>query len=355
MTVPIPMTLEELLTPKWLDAALGTRYPGIEVTRVVPGEVISRVATNARFTMECAGGLPDGLSPHLCAKGYFTETGAQARFAGVPEALFYKEIAASSGVRTLRCVYADYDTESMFNVVLTEDVAVEGAKFLDSRSSYTPDQAAQSLEELARLHAATWEGPQFADAAWLDSRMEQYTQTRGLEEIAGNFDGPIGAGVPDEVRDARRLYDTYVELGKQVRGESPWCVIHGDAHIGNVYLDGAGRPSLADWQLVQRGPWYVDVGYHIASGLTVEDRRANERDLVSHYLEHLTAGGVKALDESAVWRGLRRGIVHGFSLWGITLKVDPEITTRLLTRLGTAAADHDAFAAVMASGSKSST
>jgi EAL domain-containing protein (putative c-di-GMP-specific phosphodiesterase class I) len=60
MTVPIPSTLDELLTPDWLTAALGTRFPGIRVTRVVPGEVISRVATNARFTIECAGGLPEG-------------------------------------------------------------------------------------------------------------------------------------------------------------------------------------------------------------------------------------------------------------------------------------------------------
>ena len=346
MTVPIPSTLDELLTPDWLTAALGTRFPGIQVTRVVPGEVISRVATNARFTIDCADGLPAGLSPHLCAKGYFTETGAVARFAGLPEALFYKEIAASTGMRTLRCVYADYDAETMFNVVLTEDVAVKGAKFLDGNSPYTADQAAQSLEELARLHAATWEGPQFADTAWLDSRMEQYTRTRGLEEITGNFDGPIGARVPAEVRDARLLYDTYSALGRQVRNELPWCVIHGDTHIGNVYLDADGRPSFVDWQLVQRGPWYLDVGYHVATALSVEDRRANERDLVAHYLDHLAADGTRRLDESSVWRGYRRGIVHGFYLWAITLKVDPEITTRLLHRLGTAASDHDVFAAV---------
>lgn len=349
MTVPIPTTLEELLTPEWLNAALGTRYPGIEVTRVIPGDVISRVSTNARFTIECAGTLPDGLSPNLCAKGYFTEIGVQSRFAGVPEAIFYREIASPSEIRTLRCVYADYDSESMANVVLTEDVAVQGANFLDARSSYTPDQAAQSLEELAQLHAATWQEPKFAGAAWLDSRMEQYTQIRGIKEISANFDGPVGAGVPDEVRDAQRLYETYSTLAKQIQDESPWSVIHGDAHIGNVYLDAGGRPAFVDWQLVQRGPWYLDVGYHLASALEVEDRRSHERELVAHYLDHLVAGGVTGLDESAVWRGYRRGIVHGFYLWGITFKVDPAITTRLLTRLGTAAADHDSFAAVMTS------
>ena len=40
-------------------------------------------------------------------------------------------------------------------------------------------------------------------------------------------------------------------------------------------------------------------------------------------------------------------MVYGFFLWGITLKVDPPITTELLTRLGTATADHDAYSAIL--------
>jgi aminoglycoside phosphotransferase (APT) family kinase protein len=123
-------------------------------------------------------------------------------------------------------------------------------------------------------------------------------------------------------------------------------VIHGDAHVGNVYLDALGQPSLLDWQLVQRGMWYLDVGYHIASALTVDDRRRMERDLLRHYLDRLAAAGVDAPSWDAAWLGMRRGIVHGFFLWGITLKVDPAVTSVLLERLGTAAADHDAFAAV---------
>ena len=47
-----------------------------------------------------------------------------------------------------------------------------------------------------------------------------------------------------------------------------------------------------------------------------------------------------------MWRGLRRRFLHGFYLWGITLKVDPRKTTVLLERLGTAVADHDAYAEV---------
>jgi len=343
---PVPDTLDEAYTPAWLSAALGTRYPGIEVTSVTPGPVISRVATNARFHIECAGGTPDGLSPDLCIKGYFTEYGKPYRHAGVPEAAFYRDVLGLTGMNTLRCVYADCDPETSDSAVITEDVVARGAEFLDARSPYTPDQCAQSLGELAALHSGTWMASEVADLASLAPRFQMYTQMRGVDEIKVNFDGPIGAGAPDEVRDSQQLYDVYSQLTRQVATESPWCVVHGDSHIGNVFLHADGHPSFVDWQLVQRGPWYLDVGYHLSSCLTIADRRAHERDLVAHYLERLAAGGVDAPSIDDAWHGVRRGMVHGYYLWAITLKVDPEITSRLIERLGTACADHDAYGAV---------
>jgi hypothetical protein len=345
--VPVPDTLEELLSPAWLTAALAERFPGVEVTAVVPGPVVSRVSTNARFQIECAGGLPGGLSPTLCAKGYFSETQRPYRHVGESEACFYRYLAEPSGVRTLRSVYADVDPGSRHGVVITEDVVDAGATFLDARSPYSPDQVAASLEELAKLHSSTWEAPRWRDAAWLAPRLESYFSMRGIEDIRGNFDGPIGARVPESTRDGEALLAAFQALAARSPSTTPWSVLHGDAHIGNVFLDGAGRPSFLDWQLVQRGPWYLDVGYHIVSALTVEDRRRTERDLLTHYLDRLRAGGVHAPSLDRAWLGYRRGILYGFFLWAITLKVDPAITSALLERLGTAAGDHDALAAAL--------
>ncbi len=346
MSAPVPDTLQEMLEPAWVTQALRPRFPGVEITSVTPGPVISRVATNARFAIECAGDRPAGLPAYLCGKGYFGEVGRAFRHAGVPEVNFYQKIAAATGMRTLHSLYAELDPATNHGVVLTEDVVAQGATFLDARSDYTPDQAAQSLEELAKLHAVTWGEAAYADAAWLESRLEKYLEYRGVADIRVNFDGPIGAGVPEEIRDADRLFAAYRSLAAQIPSESPWSVIHGDAHIGNVYLDGTGRPAFLDWQLVQRGPWYLDVGYHLASALTIDDRRRTEQDLVRHYLDQLTAAGIAAPAWDDAWVGIRRGIMHGFYLWGITLKVDPAVTSTLLDRFGAAVADHDAFAAV---------
>jgi hypothetical protein len=102
MTLAVPDNLDEVLSTEWLTAALEQRFPGISVTRVTQGPVISRVSTNARFRIECADGVPDGLSPHLCVKGYFGQEAQGSRQAGIPEAYFYRDLADEIGVRTLR-------------------------------------------------------------------------------------------------------------------------------------------------------------------------------------------------------------------------------------------------------------
>jgi hypothetical protein len=264
----------------------------------------------------------------------------------VPEALFYQHLVGSAGVRTLESFYADVDPTTLHGVVITEDVAARGATFLDALSPYTADQVAQSLEQFAILHGRTW-GSGRTDEPWLAPRLEMTMKVRGLREISGNFDGPIGCKVPEEVRDPERLLESIRQLAGLLDAAVPRCLLHGDAHIGNLFLDAAGRPCLLDWQLVQRGPWYVDVGYHIGCTLNPEARRGTETDLLAHYLDRLGGEGVEVPSLDVAMESVRRGLLYGFFLWAITLKVAPPITTVMLERLGTAVADHEAYSSVL--------
>ncbi len=345
--VPVPQTLDEALDLAWLSRALGQRFSGIEVTDVVLGSVDTRISTNARFTIECAGGVPDGLSPRLCLKGYFGDEGRPYAHIGEPEARFYATLAERIGVRTLRSPYAGADDSTGFGVFITEDVIAEGGEFLDALSPYSVEQAAQSLSEFARLHAFGWGLPDSVRQAWLAPRIAMYFERRGQETIQGNFDGPVGADVAPEARDAARLTRAMQSLAARTDGPG-WTLIHGDAHVGNVFLAGDGRPSLVDWQLVQRNFWGIDVGYHIASAISTADRERAERDLLTHYLDELRAHGVEAPPWDDAWNAYRVGTVYGFFMWGITIIVKPAIIRVLLQRLSAAVAAHDGFAAVEA-------
>jgi hypothetical protein len=172
--VPVPETLEQALDPAWLSAALGRRFPGIEVTGVVLGEVDARVSTNARFTIECAGGVPDGLSPALCVKGYSGEEDRPYAHIGEPEARFYATLAEPIGVRTLRSPFAVADPATGVGVFITEDVVVDGGEFLNALSPDTVEQTALSLSEFARLHAFGWGLPDVVRERWLSPRIETY-------------------------------------------------------------------------------------------------------------------------------------------------------------------------------------
>lgn len=336
-TVPVPDSLEQALSVEWLTAALGT-----DVVEVTPGPIVDRISTNARFTIRCA----DGRSQKLCVKGYFNEIGRAARYVGAPEAYFYRELATATGVRTLHSVYADIDPHTRHGVIITDDVVAQGATFLDGNSPYTPDRTAQTLGEFARLHAATWGSPRCTDAPWLAPRLgralDVWVLSATLDIIGRNFDGSNGQRIPASVSDPQRVVDAYRALIER-EAQEPWCVIHGDAHVGNVFLDARGAGCLVDWQLVQRGGWNLDVGYHIASTLAVDDRRRAERDLLRHYLDALASHGVTPPPWDEAWRAIGFGMVHGFYLWSITTKVQPAIIATLLHRLGTAVADHDAL------------
>lgn len=348
MTIPVPQTLDAALSPQWLTAALRPRFPGLDIARVTAGPIVDRVSTNALVTIDTIGPAPAELPARLCVKGYFNEVGRQAPYIGEPEASFYRDVAAGIGVRTLPTFYADVDPTTRHGVVVSADITAAGGVFLDVRHSvFTPDDAAESLRLLAGLHAASWTAPPWAAAEWLTPRLGR--TLRGprragtTARIAVNLHGANGRGVPTAWRDPDRLVDGYLSLvdGLGAQRNTPgWCVIHGDTHLGNFYRTADGLPALLDWQLVQRGMWYLDVGYHLAAALDVDDRRAHERDLLAHYLDCLRATGVDAPAWPVAWRSLGDGILHGLYLWAITTYVDPAIIEIMLRRLGTAAADH---------------
>ena len=119
------------------------------------------------------------------------------------------------------------------------------------------------------------------------------------------------------------------------------CLCHGDTHLGNLYEEPDGTPGFFDAQ-VARGPWQLEVTYHLVGALEVADRRVQERDLLRHYLDQLAAHGVTPPRFDDAWDAHRREVVYGLFIFLIneTRFQTEAVNTAYTARFGTAALDY---------------
>jgi hypothetical protein len=338
---PAPIDEATVLSPEWLTAALGDRHPGVAVTGTEVTERLETVATKVRFRVGYAAGTaPDGLPPALCAKGYFNPALGARRAAGQVEVVFYRELAPKlDDLRVPACVHAAIDDETGHGLIVMEDLVEAGATFLDPLSSYGPEQAAATLDQLAALHAAHWEGPEADLPATVAPRLTMLAGILEPAQLQAQLDDGRAAGLPAEVRRADRVVGAVRALAG-LGPEHQRCLVHGDLHTGNVFELADGRPGLIDWQVVQRGVWALDVAYHLGAVLDPDDRAKAERHLLDHYLDRLAARGVSPPKPDDAWWLYRAHLPYGFYMWAITRLVDRPVIEHLTGRLGLAVAEH---------------
>jgi hypothetical protein len=336
---PAPLDEAIVLSPEWLSAVLAEHFPGAKVAATIVTERLQTVATKVRFQVVYADAVP-GAPPALCAKGYFNP--ATRGRTGRTEADFYSVLAPGLPVRTPPCVHSAVDDETGHALVLMHDLVEAGATFLDPLVGYGADQAARTLDQLARLHAATWSQEDAELAATFPPRLASLAGLMSAGQLQAQLDDGRAAGVPAETCRADRLLAAMTALDG-LGLDQPLCLVHGDLHAGNIYQLADGSPGLIDWQVAQRGVWALDVGYHLSTVLDPQDRARNERDLLHHYLERLAAHGGKPPSAGDAWWAYRAHLPYGYFLWAITRMVDRPIVEHFTRRLGRAVAEHDSF------------
>src|SRR3546814_11816434 len=119
-----------------------------------------------------------------------------------------------------------------------------------------------------------------------------------LHYIEGNLaDDNVRSILPkkfvDEQERLQRDFDKLAEW--EVAQKSPRCVNLGDCHQGNTYVMPDGERVWLDWQLVRKGRPWRDLTYFTIGALTIEERRASERDLLAHYRAALVATGAEGV------------------------------------------------------------
>jgi hypothetical protein len=328
----VPQTLERALDPGWLGQVLGAPVTAVECV-----EIIKTVATKVRFAVNVANG---GETGRYCLKGLLDvdPLTAQGGPTMVREADFYGKVADRVDVRVPHCVTSVIDRDAQRAVVIMRDLIADGARFCSALEPFSAEQAAASLDQIARLHA----GRALLDAMpWINRRIAELAKAQyvSLSQLQEMLDGPRGENLPAATRSAERLVAAMHTLAGRDAAR-PHFLIHGDCHAGNIFRTAEG-PGLIDWQLLQRGSWALDVAYHIVAVLPVELAEREERKLLAHYLTTMRGLGYSMPGEEEAWLQYRESLIYGYYLWAITRRVDPPIINLFVHRLGAAVTRHE--------------
>jgi hypothetical protein len=340
LSLRVPETLDEALDPQFLGQALASVSGGARVIAVEVVEKIKTVATKVRFAVTFDGAAG---TQAFCLKGLL-DTDEMGRMGGstcVLEGDFYTKLSPRLGVRVPEAVVAVTDREAKQSVLIMRDLIVAGGRFCSALEAFTADQAADSLKQIAPLHAGSAvlaETPWITERASFLARMPHMTP----EILQGLLEDPRGNNLSPEVRNGARLIEGMKALADR-NATRPEFLVHGDAHAGNIFrtADGSG---LIDWQVLQRGAWAVDVAYHLCAVLPVELAEKEERNLLNHYLDLARGHGLAMPDAEEAWLQYRESVMYGYYMWGITRRVDPPIIVQFTDRLGRAVMRHESHA-----------
>lgn len=307
----LPKTLDSI-TPKWLTDALGRRYPGVEVVSAEITKVLHGSATKVLLSMFYnEAGIQAGLPPSICLKGGFEDHAHEIADVYAAEVNFYTRYAPELSIRLPDCYFGGIDPDGSQGIVLLENLEHSGCTFGHAARPMVVDTAAETLETLAILHGQWWnDRSRFIPIM----NMDLYAEMLSDEHLKPAFDGLQGERVASEFKEPGAMAEFIRRLWEVFSGE-PHCILHADSHIGNMFFDPDGNPGFIDWQTLSSGHWCRDVAYFIVGSLDIEVRRKNERDLLTHYLECLSARMEDPPDFDEAWLSYRRHTMYGLFAW----------------------------------------
>jgi hypothetical protein len=348
----------EALTPGWLTAALCRDVPGSRVVSVRVGDGSSGTTYRRRLHIEYndAGreaGLPGTVftksAPRILQRITLAITGAV-------EARFYLQLRPLLSIEAPVCFHGVVDDRRMTAISVLEDLsASKAATFLSPTTRVDRGEAEQVIETLAAIHATLGA---VAPPAWLKTYQRHWQDAFAMVNVERYFLRAFDEGAEHfaaAVRATPGRAWRAVLASIAVHDELPATVIHNDVHLGNWYRTGDGRLGLCDWQAVVRGHWSRDLAYALSTTLTVDDRRAWERELVERYVEALVRAGGPVVAADDAWTLYRQQLWGALAYWAPTFSpprlmpsdMQPRaVSGELLHRISTACEDLDAFAAV---------
>jgi hypothetical protein len=304
---PVVVRSSEEITSTWLAGALGLPDGALNIVASEPIGT-GQMSQSHRVHLEHAeGDGPASLVVKLASPDPTSRATGQGLGAYLREVEFYRQLAARIAGPTMRCHAAAIDDEGWFTLVLDDAVdTVQG----DQVAGCQVDDARLAMHALAELHAPVYGDAALGAADWLNvaSPLRQALLAQLLPGFLERYGERID---PEHVEVCRRFVESID--GWMADARPPLGLVHGDYRLDNMlFAPGGDRPpKVVDWQTVSWGPMMLDAAYFIGGCLSVEDRRAHERELVGLYHESMLGRGARDLDWDACWEGYRRQCLHG--------------------------------------------
>jgi len=303
--LPLPLTAAEI-DSAWLTSALRSRAPGVTVLASGITEIIAGTCTKIRVRLEMdEAGRRAGIPERVILKGGFEPHSRDYYFMHVMEARAYDEVLPVLKLPSPACYFAATDDERQQGIVILEDLRARGVRFCDPLVPQTRPQVTRRLTELARFHARTWNSAELGPGGrwhWLKEPLTRgysyFSRFLQPEVWKRHVAAPQAAAASVYFHDPAWMSDALERL-VVLAARLPHAVLHGDTHLGNLYIDTDGTPGFFDPQ-PHRWPAMLETTYHIGGALDPMDRRRWEVDLLAHYLDELRRNGVEppALDEA---------------------------------------------------------
>lgn len=344
------------VTPEWLTGVLRRKWADAEVKAVQPGPVFGYKKNKFRVEVDYA-------NPATAAARSFIVKG---NFPGENDPQTGSAWAMANELRSLRdivpLVAAPAQPESYYigvtdevSEIVMEDLTPKGATFFHAYHTLNLPQAMAFMDAMARMYASHWNSAAFLPGGVMGPETLAGENRRLVNDVyfptfftpenwQSYVELPRGRAMPAMFQDMDRAHKAWTTLWGLL-DQTAMTVIHGDEHLGNLFVTAEGKPGLIDW-VARPERWPIGIAYFMLCSLDVVDRRKWDRLLLSHFISRLHAHGaqdVPSLEDA--WFFYRCATFYPVVTWLNNSGIwQPEaINTVNTVRAVAAALDHDAF------------
>ena len=339
--VPVPATLDDL-TAAWLSVALERPVEGLVVEPF--GEGVGFLGDIARLHLDYGSGHGGEAPSTMVAKLPTQDPGGLAvgrmLSAWARESRFFADLAPRCPARVPACYYNGADPAAGRWALLLEDCG-PGLP-TDQVRGATLEQATAAVVELGRFHANWFDQPRAAE--WLPGF--DRGPLSGLQDVVEHavptFVTRYGDRVPGPTVDWLRRFAPRLAAWSDGEARHPLTVVHADYRLDNLIFAEDGTMTILDWQTALVGQGAMDLASFLATSLSVEHRRAWEKELVAQYAAEVGASTAE------VFERVRSHLLWWMALYANNLsQIEPgdergrSLFEQMVVGTYTAAVDHE--------------